>query len=98
MKKSEISKIIIDVIKEYFESENIKEKVTEETVLFGENSVLDSMGLVNVIIGIESKLLDDGYEILLASEKAMSRSNSPFRTVETLSKYILAELREGDDE
>lgn len=98
MEKSEVSKIIIEIIKEYFESQDIKEKATEETVLFGKNSVLDSLGLVNVIIDIESKFLDEGYEILLTSEKAMSRSNSPFRAVETLSEYIIAEQMEGDDE
>lgn len=91
-----IKKMLIETINEYFESQSIEEKATEETVLFGRDSILDSMGLVNVIIDIESRLWDEDIEISLTSEKAMSRRNSPFRTVATLAEYIIEQIEEID--
>ena len=88
MKKSEITQILIETTNEYFESQDFNEKANENTVLFGSESVLDSMGLVNVIIDIESRFLDKGYQISLTSEKAMSRKQSPFRTISTLADFI----------
>ncbi len=84
----ETKKILIEIINEYFESQDFNEKANEDTTLFGKESVLDSMGLVNVIIDIESRFLDENIEISLTSEKAMSRRESPFRTISTLAEFI----------
>ena len=81
-------KILIETTNEYFESQDFNEKANEDTTLFGKESVLDSMGLVNVIIDIESRFLDENIEISLTSEKAMSRRESPFRTISTLAEFI----------
>jgi acyl carrier protein len=100
MEKSEIEKILIETTNDYFESQDFNEKANKDTVLFGRESVLDSMGLVNVIIDIESKFLDEGYEISLTSEKAMSRRQSPFRTISTLADFIEEQItsKERNDE
>ena len=55
------------------------------------------MGLVNVIIDIESRFLDEGYEISLTSEKAMSRRNSPFRTISTLAEFIEEQVTANEE-
>ena len=58
------------------------------TALFGNDSTLDSFTLVNLVIGSEQQLLDRlDAEVTLASEQAMSRRNSPFRTIDTLADY-----------
>jgi hypothetical protein len=70
-----------------------KDVVLDENVrLIGTSSVFDSMELVQFIVDVES-LLDDEFdiEIELTSEKAMSRRNSPFISINTLSKFILDE-------
>lgn len=61
----------------------------EETVLFGKDAKLDSMGLVSLIITLE-RLIDEkhGKTITLASEKAFSRRSSPFKTVKSLAEYV----------
>ena len=97
MSKNKIISIIINVLNEYFKTQEIKGKSTKDTTLLGEKSVLDSMGLVNVIIDIELKFLDEDIEISLTSEEAMSRRNSPFRTVETLADYILEQIGETNE-
>ena len=97
MKKDKILIILIDVLNEYFETQSVNQKAVENTALFGKDSVLDSMGLVNVIIDVESRFLDENIEISLTSESAMSRRNSPFRTIETLAEFIKEQIEENDE-
>lgn len=66
-----------------------------DTVLFGESGMLDSLGLVNLIVGVEQRLEEDfGASVTLADEKAMSLKNSPFRSVKTLAEYAATLLSE----
>lgn len=68
---------------------------SEQTVLFGIGGVLDSLGLVNLIVAVEQRVEDElGSTIVLADEKAMAQKNSPFRTVATLVDYIAQQLDE----
>ncbi|MCC7383163.1 MAG: acyl carrier protein [Deltaproteobacteria bacterium] len=61
---------------------------TAESRLFGEGG-LDSLGLVRFIVMVEERVEDQtGVQLTLASDKAMSRSASPFRTLKTLADYI----------
>ena len=60
-----------------------------DSLIFGQDSPLDSLGLVALVIDIEDALLDEGIEVSLSDEKTMSQRNSPFRTVETLAHYIV---------
>ena len=72
-------------------------KVTKspETVLFGRAGVLDSLGLVSLIVSTEGIVERTfGKAVSLTSEKAMSESNSPFQTVESLTDFIIAALME----
>lgn len=74
---------------------------TESTVIFGRDSILDSLGLVNLIVSLEELVNDElNVEITLADERAMSQESSPFRTVSTLAEYIinLLEAEKGANE
>ncbi len=60
-----------------------------DTVLMGNGSKLDSLGLVSLLITIEQHITDEfEKDITIADEKAMSQKHSPFRTVGSLSNYI----------
>lgn len=60
----------------------------ENTTIFGNGGVLDSLGLVALISEIESEISANfGVNIILATEKAMSMRNSPFLNVKSLSKF-----------
>ena len=68
------------------------------TPLFGHQSYLDSLGLVSLIVGVEQGVADEfGSEITLADDRAMSRSASPFRTIDTLVEYVVERLEEPVD-
>src|SRR5262245_41525642 len=57
--------------------------------LFGQDGVLDSVGLVSLIVAIEQSVEEShGVTLTLASEKAMSRRSSPFATVGTVVNYL----------
>lgn len=63
--------------------------------IFGNESALDSMGLVNLITLIEQRIEDEtGKFISIADEKAMSMESSPFKTVASLKEYITNVLNE----
>ncbi len=67
----------------------------ENSRIFGAGAPLDSLGLVNLLADLEYRLAEEfGREVVLASERAMSRNHSPFRDVAALTDYILELLAE----
>lgn len=87
--KNEIIDIVFNSIEEINlqNGTNIPKDINAK--LFGKDSDLDSLGLVNLIVNVE-EAINDKYDtnLSLADEKAMSQKRSPFHTVETLSDYI----------
>jgi acyl carrier protein len=70
--------------------------VNEETVIVGPDAVIDSIGVVSLIVDIEQQLeMDHQVSVTLANDRAMSQRNSPFRTPAVLADHILATEREG---
>lgn len=92
---SNIINLIYEAIDELNDTLDFPIEKSDCTQLFGSESKLDSMGLVSLIVTVE-RLIDEKYgkTVTLASEKAFSRSSSPFRTVQTLSEYISELLAE----
>jgi acyl carrier protein len=67
----------------------------ENTRLIGHEAVLDSMGLVSLLLDVEQSILDQfDVVIIIADERAMSQKRSPFRSVETLTDYVLQLVKE----
>jgi acyl carrier protein len=69
------------------------ERITEETVIVGPEAVLDSIGVVSLIVDIEQRLqMEHDITVILASEKAMSQKNSPFRSVGILASHVIESI------
>lgn len=84
-----IEEIIYPVVNEFKEIEGLNIEASPDLVIFGEGSVFDSLTLVRFVIAIQDQILEvTDKTVVLATQQAMSRSNSPFRTVTTLSEYI----------
>ena len=97
MHKYEIEGLVCGTLRELAEALQIDtpHEISLETVVFGPGGLLDSMGLVAFIADLEERVEDMfGEPLILASERAMSRSRSPFRTVRTVADYI-SELLAG---
>ena len=61
----------------------------KNTVLFGNNSNIDSLSLVSVIVDLETIFSDEyGQDISLTDDRAMTREISPFTNVQNLAEYI----------
>ena len=70
------------------EEVSISSELNKDTPLFGENGILDSMGLVSLIVAVEQAIEESmDVSISLADEKAMSQKNSPYKTIGTLAEY-----------
>ena len=91
----ELEILIMDIAQELNEDEEIElsSELTADTPLFGENGILDSMGLVSLVIAAE-QAIEEKYStpISLADEKALSQKNSPYRTIASLAAYAAAQL------
>lgn len=92
--RQEIINLIIETANELGEDEiGIDGEFSEDTVLFGKNGALDSMGLVTLIVAVE-QAIEDRFDASagLADEKAMSQARSPYRSVASLADYAVAQI------
>ena len=99
MKKEDIQNDILTLIREFLETleDGGEIEVTESTRLLGDDGILDSMGLVEIVLDLESDYRDQGHEISLTDEKAMSQKRSPFRSASVLADYILEQIEQAND-
>jgi acyl carrier protein len=95
MDKEKIQQIVFNAIKTHCADNGIElaEELTEHTPLIGINRILDSLGLVNIIVDIETAFLDEGIEVSLTSETALSGRISPFRSVGSLCGFIARQIK-----
>ncbi len=97
MEQSTAQSIILRALSEVFEQSGLPapESVTADTVLVGPDAVLDSLGVVSLIVEVEQIVeTEHDVSIVLANEKAMSAKNSPFRTVGVLAEHVVATVAE----
>ena len=98
--ENKILETIFEVIDEFNDQDDQEDKIkkSSETILMGQGSDLDSLGLVNLIVAIQG--IEDAFDvsITLADERALSQESSPFRTVNSLCEYIFILIKEEMDE
>lgn len=72
------------------------EPLNQYTRLLGSQAVLDSLGLVTLIVDVEQRLEEEmNIVVTLADERAVSQKHSPFQTVQSLTDYVCQLIREG---
>jgi acyl carrier protein len=60
-----------------------------DTTLIGSSSALDSLGLINLIVGVERNIEQVfGRVVALADDRALAQEVSPFTSIDTLAAYI----------
>ena len=97
MKLEKLKSNLINLLNDFIlENEiEINCEIDDKTRLIGSSSIFDSLELVQFIVEVEQFLDEDyGIEIQLASEKAMSRRNSPFISIQSMYDFILEEINE----
>jgi acyl carrier protein len=61
-----------------------------DTELFGENSPVDSLGLISIISDIEVGLSEEGHDLSLTDDEAVA--TVPWETVGSLRDYLIDRL------
>jgi acyl carrier protein len=90
--RDEMLALIIAAIEELNPSlaEPVDLSAGADTALYGDDGVLDSLGLVALITAVEQQIEDDyATPISLIDERAISRARSPFRTVGSLAEFAV---------
>ena len=88
----DVNKIVIEVLNEYLETQEMDYQIGSDTVIYGEKGILDSMGIVNLIVDLEARFSERGVELNLTSEKALSLRYSPFRSVSSITEFIRSQI------
>ena len=70
-----------------------QEVLGDVTALVGEQAVIDSRGLVELLIALEEFAEDHGGQFDWADDAAMSATKSPLRTVRTLAEFVASQVR-----
>ena len=97
MDKESIVKLIFKAIDELNDGTDVRFETNDgaNTVLFGENSKLDSLSLVSLIASVEASVEDEvGIVVSLADERALSQKDNPFQTINSLADYVVLLLTE----
>ena len=68
----------------------------DDTPLIGPDAQVDSMELVSFVADVEEAIYERWQrDVVLADERALSRSRSPFRTLPALAEYVVERLSHG---
>jgi acyl carrier protein len=94
LSRAEIGGLVLscleDVLSMVNDSQPNPTQLGDDTPLIGRKGVLDSMGLVTLIVDVEQRLEEEhDIVVVIADERAMSQKHSPFRSVGSLADYIL---------
>lgn len=93
--KNVIVEIIFQCIEDINNENGIDIAKDLNTKLFGSDSELDSILLVNLIVAVEENIEEiSGKYIPIADERAFSLEDSPFKSIDTLADYIKILLNE----
>jgi acyl carrier protein len=92
LNRSEVVNVILSALRDVLESQGVAElpALDETTRLIGRSAALDSMGLVTLIVEVEQRL-EEAFDlvVVLADDRAMSQTRSPFLSVATLADYVM---------
>lgn len=88
--RNELKVEIFTIISELIDDKTIS--INDEMHLIGDESVLDSMKLVELCLALEDKAEEIGFEFDWTSDAAMSRSRSMFRTAGSLAAEFINQM------
>jgi hypothetical protein len=92
MDRSRLIGMMVQLLQASLEEHGSADSLTAapDSPLVGAHAVVSSLALVGFITDVESSLAEQfQFDTILVNEKALSRKNSPFRSVEVLADYIL---------
>lgn len=97
MELQEITSVIVSSLNEILVEKGLNTvSVQDDTQLFGEGSIIDSLDLVTIIVQVEEAIRNnDDRTIEIVDENSVISDDSPFRTVSSLAKMVKEKLNAG---
>jgi acyl carrier protein len=94
MKIEQVKKIVIQSLTDVLKENNIHDEIfNDQTEIFGETSIIDSLQLVSLIVKIEEEVFEQtGKEIIVVDDAAIIVGKSPFQTIQSLSSFIFEKI------
>ena len=91
MNRNELINFILSTLTELAERENLQpnRRPAMDTVIFGQNGLLDSMLLVELMLALEDFCAANNMEFTWASDSAMSEKRSVYHDAESLADFII---------
>tara|TARA_B100001971_G_C17992937_1_gene433282 strand:+ start:465 stop:755 length:291 start_codon:yes stop_codon:yes gene_type:complete len=86
MDNSQVIAYMKEIIEEILLEDGIEVEITNDMSLIGNDSVLDSMKLVELCLALEDKASEIGFRFDWTSDTAMSKSRSKFRSIQSLAE------------
>lgn len=93
MNLNESIDLISSLVKTIFDEGNFTGSIDKNTPLFGNESLLDSMSLIQLCLALEDKAGEMGFEFDWNSEKAMSNPDVIFRSIESLGNEFYTQFK-----
>jgi len=97
MNKKELLTVILSEVKNICDEGGINvAELDENTEIFGQGSLLDSLGLVTLVVKLEDYIFEkEGKEIQIVDDDAiLTSSGNPLQTPSVLADLILSKLHE----
>ena len=92
METSLAERIVADAVAELNLQRSAEDQIGKDphALLFGPGGSLDSLGLVQLIAGVENGVEDtSGQRVNLADEALLESAENPFRSIEALCAYLI---------
>ena len=91
MNRDELLGIIIEAVVDYKNATKESLNLSDSTILIGPDSIgLESIGLVTILMYIESRLAETGIDISLVT---MLEENNPVVSINSLADYIINKIK-----
>ena len=91
-----IENLIYEVIEEHnqLNPKELQLKKSSETILAGNNGKLDSLGLINFLVEVESNLQQNlERNISIIDETLLVNAEGPYKNIQTLTVFILSKVK-----
>ena len=86
MEIESVIKLILNFISDVNKKNNTELEINEEMRILGDSGGLDSMKLVELCLALEEAAEEYGFDFDWTSEKAMSKTNSIFKSPKSLAE------------
>lgn len=95
MNKKQLVDIIMTELKSIYQENGFDDsEISDETILFGGGSEIDSLALVGLIIKVEEYIMEQlGKEIQIIDESSIiTEGKTPFKNADTLAEVALLKI------